>query len=206
MRKFENIFGTEITKFCLMQAGENVEDTNTERSGVAGPCTTEKIQFFSTADGTIHEQPWLLNFAIQESSSSMLDFSSNSSEAKATCQSSFMQSQYLLDVYLQRSLANYSYWLCAEDLNSAALDLAHEFQDKARLLDSDFGTKTSHVSIVKRRPMPKQDDGKGDTVKARSLQLGQAKTSSSSSFYVFCTGIVVILSILFVGVWRGLKI
>ncbi|XXG77583.1 hypothetical protein AAC387_Pa08g1710 [Persea americana] len=127
---------------AISAAGENMEDTNTEGSVVAGPYNTEKIHFLPKDD---------------------------------------------------------------EEPNSEALNLADEFQDKAKLLDSDVGTKTSPVSIIKRRLAPKQDDETGDAVKGRSLQLGRAKTGSSSSVYVVCTAICLILSVLFVGVWRGLK-
>lgn len=74
-----------------------------------------------------------------------------------------------------------------------------------KLLDADVGTKTSPVSIIKRRVTPKQDDEMGDAVKGQSLQFGRAKTGSSPSVYVVCTAIFFILSVLFVGVWRGLK-
>ncbi|RWR89519.1 hypothetical protein CKAN_01857900 [Cinnamomum micranthum f. kanehirae] len=90
-----------------------------------------------------------------------------------------------------------------ETPNSAALHLADEFQNKARLLDSDFSRKAGHVSIVKRRLRPKRNDGRDDILKGWSLQLERAK-SSFLSVYVVCMAIFIILSLLFVGVWRGL--
>lgn len=52
-----NILDTKIAKFHL-QAGENMDDTNTEGSVVAGPYNAEKIHFLPNDDGTtVHKQP-----------------------------------------------------------------------------------------------------------------------------------------------------
>lgn len=98
---------------------------------------------------------------------------------------------------------NSSHFHTEETPNSAALHLADEFQNKARLLDSDFSRKAGHVSIVKRRLRPKRNDGRDDILKGWSLQLERAK-SSFLSVYVVCMAIFIIFSLLFVGVWRGL--
>ncbi|KAJ8626247.1 hypothetical protein MRB53_019554 [Persea americana] len=69
-----------------------------------------------------------------------------------------------------------------ETPNSAALHLADEFHNKAQLLDPDFSRKAGHVSIVKRRPRPKRNDGRDDILKGWSLQLERAKTSFLSVY------------------------